>query len=342
MSQQDSLLITYPDQVQEPGSSPLRSLGEFCRERLSGLVSGIHILPFYPWTSDDGFSVVDYRQVSPEYGTWDDLGLLGRDFRLMFDAVINHASVESPWFQGFLAGEPPYRQYFITPLAGADLSAVVRPRALPLLTRFETADGPQHVWTTFSADQADLNYKDPAVLLEIIDVLLFYVLRGADFIRLDAIAYLWKEPGTSCISLPQTHAVVQLFRAILDELAPHVSLITETNVPHAENISYFGDGRNEARLVYNFSLPPLVLHAFQTGSAEVLSRWAGTLTLPSPEVTFFNFLASHDGIGLNPLRGILTEHEIERVIERAIAHEGLVSMKSDPEGTARAYELNIN
>ena len=172
LSQQDSLLITYPDQVQEPGSSPLRSLGEFCRERLSGLVSGIHILPFYPWTSDDGFSVVDYRQVSPEYGTWDDLGLLGRDFRLMFDAVINHASVESPWFEGFLAGEPPYRQYFITPPAGADLSAVVRPRALPLLTIGGTARNvltiarPVSVWLstwsmslTIDAELSGANYN---------------------------------------------------------------------------------------------------------------------------------------------------------------------------------------
>ncbi|MBI3739503.1 MAG: alpha-glucosidase C-terminal domain-containing protein, partial [Chloroflexi bacterium] len=176
----------------------------------------------------------------------------------------------------------------------------------------------------------------------VMDILLFYASRGAEFIRLDAIAYLWKEIGTSCINLPQTHAVVQLIRAILNEIAPHVMLITETNVPHADNISYFGDGTNEAQMVYNFSLPPLVLHAFQTGSAETLSRWAKTLTLPSEKVTFFNFLASHDGVGLNPLRGILPEVQIEAMAQLVKERHGLVSYKYNADGTQSLYELNIN
>jgi sucrose phosphorylase len=188
----------------------------------------------------------------------------------------------------------------------------------------------------------DLNYANPNLLLEILDILLFYVSKGAEFIRLDAIAYLWKEPGTSCINLSQTHRIIQLFRAVLDQVAPPVMLITETNVPHADNISYFGDGTNEAQMVYNFSLPPLVLHAFQTSSAEILSRWAEGLELPSNKVTFFNFLASHDGIGLNPLRGILPEKEIEEVVSRVKAHGGLVSYKTDVGGSRIPYEMNIN
>ena len=92
--------------------------------------------------------------------------------------------------------------------------------------------------------------------------------RGAQFIRLDAIAYLWKEIGTPCIHLPQTHRVIQLLRAMLDEVAPQVMLITETNVPHEDNISYFGDGHNEAQLVYNFALPPLMLHTLHTGDGR--------------------------------------------------------------------------
>ncbi len=342
LSQRDGLLITYPDQVQQEGTAPLKVLAEFCGEHCAGVLNGIHILPFYPWTSDDGFSVVDHRQVAPEYGSWEDLAALAADFRLMFDAVINHVSVKSIWFKGFQDGDPNYRDHFVVPAAGADLSKVVRPRALPLLTPFQTRRGMEEVWTTFSADQVDLNYKNPQVLLEIVDVLLLYVERGAEFLRMDAIAYLWKEPGTSSIHLPQTHALIQLFRAVLDEVAPHVSIITETNVPHADNISYFGDGRNEARLVYNFSLPPLVLYTFQTGSAERLSRWAETLVLPSNEVTFFNFLASHDGIGLNPLRGILSESEIEEVVERGKQHGGLVSYKAEADGKLLPYELNIN
>ncbi len=341
LDQRDTILIAYPDQIRQEGRPTLAVLADFCRHHLRKIITGIHLLPFYPWTSDDGFSVVDYREVDPRYGDWQEIQRLGQNFKLMFDAVINHVSVKSAWFQSMLENDERYRDYFLVPAPDDDLSRVVRPRALPLLTEFPTTNGSVNVWTTFSADQVDLNYANPQVLLEILDVLLFYVSQGARFIRLDAIAYLWKEPGTTCISLPQTHAIIQLFRAVLDQVAPHVMLITETNVPHAENISYFGDGTNEAHLVYNFSLPPLVLHAFQTGSAETLTRWAAGLDLPEG-ATFFNFLASHDGIGLNPLRGILPEEEIDALVERVRTHGGLVSLKDMADGTQRPYELNIS
>jgi sucrose phosphorylase len=180
------------------------------------------------------------------------------------------------------------------------------------------------------------------VLLEIIDTLLFYVAHGAQLIRLDAIAYLWKEIGTSCIHLPETHLVIQLFRAVLDVVAPQVLLITETNVPHQDNISYFGNGHDEAQLVYNFALPPLVLHTLHTGNSRVLCSWANGLTLPSSATTFFNFLASHDGIGINPARGILSDQEIDMLIQRVIDHGGLVSYKHDVSGAQIPYELNVN
>jgi sucrose phosphorylase len=342
LSQRDSCLITYPDQVREEGTPSLRVLAQFCKQHFASIISTIHILPFYPWTSDDGFAVADYRGVAVGYGSWDDIRMLGEEFRLMLDAVINHASVANAWFQGFLAGDPRYQDYFIVPPEGADLSRVVRPRALPLLTPFETSQGLRKVWTTFSTDQVDLNYRDPEVLLEMLDVLLFYAEQKADFLRLDAIAYLWKQYGTTCIHLPETHAIVKLLRAVLNEAAPHISLVTETNVPHLDNISYFGDGFDEARIVYNFPLPPLVLHAIQTGSAAALTRWANELLLPSSEITFLNFLASHDGIGLSPLHGILTDPEIEEVIERAKTHGALVSFKEAPGGKLQPYELNIN
>jgi sucrose phosphorylase len=342
VSQADAILITYGDQVQEPGILPLRSLTEFCQHHLIGIVNAIHILPFFPFTSDDGFSVVDYKAIDPELGTWEDIAALGKHFRLMFDAVINHISAQSRWFQAYLQGDPEYNDYFTVIEGNPDLSQVVRPRALPLLTRFTTPAGDKAVWTTFSTDQIDLNYHNPDVLLNIIDVLLHYAAQGAEFIRLDAIAYLWKEVGSSCIHLPQTHQIIQLFRIVLDEVAPQVLLITETNVPHADNISYFGDGTNEAQLVYNFALPPLVLHTLRTGNTRSLSDWAHSLKLPSNKVTFFNFLASHDGIGLNPVRGILGEQEIDALVEMALAHGGLISYKSNPDGTQSPYELNIN
>jgi sucrose phosphorylase len=342
LTERDSLLITYGDQIQSPNEKPLYTLGEFCKKHLSNVVNGIHILPFYPWTSDDGFSVIDYRKVDSKLGDWDDISSMKDHFRLMFDSVINHISSQSEWFKGFLRDDSRYSDYFITVEGLPNLSLVVRPRALPLLTTFNTASGEKRVWTTFSTDQIDLNFKNPEVLLEILDILLMYAEHGATFIRLDAIAYLWKEIGTTCIHLPQTHRVIQFIRAALDEVAPHVQLITETNVLHQDNISYFGDGTNEAQLVYNFALPPLTLHTFQTGNATTLSNWAKALTLPSGKTTFFNFLASHDGIGLNPARGILLDEEIDALVKKALEHGGLISYKDNADGSQSPYEMNIN
>jgi len=341
LTERDSILITYGDQVQSPNQKPLKTFNTFCKQYLTNVVGGIHILPFYPWTSDDGFSVVDYRQIDPALGDWDDVSAM-QSFRLMFDGVINHISSQSEWFQKFLQDDPHYREYFITIEGDPNLSQVVRPRALPLLTTFNTPSGEKRVWTTFSADQIDLNYQNPEVLLEILDILLLYIERGATFIRLDAIAYMWKEIGTTCIHLPQTHHIIQFLRAALNEVAPHVQLITETNVPHVDNISYFGDGYNEAQLVYNFALPPLTLHTFHTGDARILSDWAKTLTLPSDQTTFFNFLASHDGIGLNPARGILSNADIDSLVNKVIAHGGLISYKHNTDGSQSPYEMNIN
>lgn len=354
LSQKDVILITYGDQLQSAGQPPLQTLSAFYIQYLQDIVSAIHLLPFFPYSSDDGFSVIDYRQVNPQLGTWVDINHLGQSCDLMFDAVINHVSSQSDWFQGFLKGNDAFQNYFIPVDPGTDLSAVVRPRALPLLTPFESCQGTRHLWTTFSTDQIDLNFSNPQVLLEIIDILLLYVERGARFIRLDAIAYLWKEIGTPCIHLPQTHSVIKLMRAVLDLVAPGVILITETNVPHEENISYFGEllaghegaeasrRGDEAQMVYQFPLAPLVLHTFLTGDATRLNEWACCLKVPFPSATFLNFIASHDGIGVRPVEGILTPAEIQTLVESALAHGGKVSYKTNSDGSQSAYELNIS
>jgi len=342
LTERDALLISYADQVRAQDQAPMQTLAAFCEAHLREAVSGVHILPFYPSSSDDGFAVKNYFAVDPALGTWNDVARLGQSFDLMFDAVVNHLSAGADWFRRFQCDEPQFRDFFVTIEGRPDLSQVVRPRALPLLTEFPTARGPRRVWTTFSADQVDLNFQNPRVLLAVLKALLFYAARGARFIRLDAIAFLWKEVGTPCLHQPQTHAIVQLMRAALDEAAPHVRLITETNVPHAENVSYFGNGANEAQLVYNFALPPLVLHSFAAGNAVKLTGWAQSLMLPSDRVTFFNFLASHDGIGLNPARGILSDAEIDALGKRTLAHGGFISCKDLPDRTQAPYELNIN
>jgi len=341
LSQKDSVLITYGDSFREKEEKPLITLRKFLEEFLKDKISTIHILPFFPYSSDDGFSVINYKEVNPEFGTWENIREVEKDFNLMFDAVINHISAKSREFKAFLEDIPPYKDFFIVVDEDYDISKVFRPRALPLLTEFKTESGTKKVWTTFSGDQIDLNYKNPEVLLYIVDVLLFYVTMGASIIRLDAIAYLWKESGTTCIHLPQTHEVVKLFRLIFDAVAPHVKIITETNVPHKENISYFGNGYDEAHMVYNFALPPLTAHSILTGDATALSKWAKTLETPSKDTYFYNFTASHDGIGVLPATGLITDVDINNLIETTLKHGGKVSYKSNPDDTKSPYELNI-
>lgn len=342
LEQKDAMLITYGDTLQAEGEPPLRTLYGFLVERARDVVSAVHLLPFFPWTSDDGFSVKDYRAIDPALGDWSDVADLSRDFELMFDAVINHASAESAWFTSFKHGVAPYRDYFMRADPTADYSAVVRPRALPLLTEVETSDGTVHVWTTFSADQIDLDYANPELLLEILDILLDYCAKGARFIRLDAIGFMWKRLGTSCMHLPETHALVQVMRAVVEAAAPGTLIITETNVPHRENISYFGDGKPEAHLVYQFPLPPLVQHAFQVGDTSALTEWAQRLEPPPPGTTFFNFLASHDGIGMRPLEGLLPADAVDAMAATVRERGGAVSMRAMADGSTRPYELNIS
>ncbi len=349
LTERDAIFITYADQFQAPGAPPLQTLHHTLTEVLDRPVSGLHLLPFFPYSSDDGFSVIDYVKINPAFGDWADVEALGQDFRLMFDAVINHVSRQSEWFQRFLAGDPEYAEWFIAfePDAPTDwISQVVRPRPWPLLTPVQTAAGEKLVWTTFGADQIDLNYAHPPVLLKVLEILLFYVEKGAQILRLDAIAYLWKKVGTPCIHLEETHRLVKLMRCVLDAVAPGTILITETNVPHEENVSYFGrplpgGGTDEAQLVYQFPLPPLVMHSLLTGSARALSEWAAGLDLP-PQATFFNFTASHDGIGVMPARGLLSQAEIQRLVDTTLAHGGRVSHKTNADGSRSVYELNIS
>ncbi|MGD8900712.1 MAG: alpha-amylase family glycosyl hydrolase [Desulfobacterales bacterium] len=341
-SQEDVVLITYGDSLKKDGEAPLATLHAFANQYLKGAISNIHFLPFFPYSSDDGFSVMDFLEIDPALGTWQEVAAIGQDFELMFDYVVNHFSSKGQWFQNYLADQKGFEEFAIEVDPATDLSMVTRPRSLPLLSEYKKNDGQTvHIWTTFSADQIDFNFKSLDVLAKMIDVLLFYADQGATILRLDAIAYLWKEIGTNCIHLPQTHEMVKLFRAALDQVAPDVIILTETNVPHTENISYFGDGRDEAQMVYNFTLPPLLFYSFVTEDATILSEWAKGLHLASTDNTLFNFTASHDGIGVRPLEGILEPSEIEKLIEIVKSNDGQVSYKRNPDGTDSPYELNI-
>ena len=335
------VLITYGDQVEEANVPALQTLQNFLLEHgLHEVLDAIHLLPIFPYSSDDGFSVIDYRQIRPDLGDWQDVELLGESFDLAIDFVMNHCSQKSAWFQNYLRGEAPYDTFFIEVDPAVDLSAVTRPRTSPLLTPVETSRGTRHVWTTFSADQIDLNFSSPQLLLEILDILLLYVQHGARIVRLDAIGFLWKQIGTSCMHLPQTHAVVKLMRHLLDEVAPQTILLTETNVPHKENVSYFGQG-DEARAVYQFSLAPLLLDAYLHEDVGPLCDWLSKLEYPGNGMTFFNFTASHDGIGVRPLEGLISQQRFDALIESIPQRGGLVSWRETPSGAKSPYELNI-
>ncbi len=338
-TERDVALITYGDSVLGDGR-PLEALGELVRGRLTDAISVVHVLPFCPYSSDRGFSVIDYTAVDPELGTWDDLAELGSHVTLMFDLVINHISAKSAWFEQFLAGEEPGRSYIKTASPDDDLADVVRPRSLPLLTPFETTEGTRHVWTTFSEDQVDLDWSNPDLVCAMLEVIDLYVRNGARFLRLDAIGYVWKVPGTTSIHLPETHEFIKLFHTLLAVRAPQVAIITETNVPDRENRSYFGDS-DEAHLIYNFSLPPLAIDGVLNGRADRLVDWLASAPAPPPGTTLFNFLASHDGIGVRPAEGFLTDDEIAGLVDLAHARGGMHGTYSR-KGVDRPYELNIS
>lgn len=339
-SERTAWLIAYPDQFTRPGEAPLATLAAAMDDPIGDAVSGVHVLPFHPWSSDRGFSVTDFSTVHPAYGSWSDVEELAAANEVMADAVLNHASAEGVWFRRFLDREPGFEHFFREVDPAADLSAVVRPRSTPLATRFVGSGGEKRwVWTTFSADQVDLDYRHPEVLLAAVEIVLSYAAAGASAIRLDAVAFLWKEEGTPSIHRPETHAIIRYLRACLDDVDPGILLVSETNVPHAENVSYLGGGEREAQAVYQFPLPPLVLHSFLSGSATALAEWARELDYQVADTTFLNFLASHDGVGVRPVEGILDRPDVERLCRACEGSGGVVNRRRLPDGSEAPYEL---
>jgi len=339
--QRDALLITYADSLLG-SEAPIRELHRFLTRNIGGDISMVHLLPMYPFTSDDGFAVVDFRSVREDLGGWGDIETFGADYRTVFDAVVNHVSESSRYVQGYLQDDAAFRDFCIRRPPDADLSSVLRTRNLPLLHEYAGCDGPRWLWTTFSRDQLDLNFANPEVLLEILDVLLFYAARGAAAIRLDAIPYLWKTAGTSCAHLPETHELIKLFRDIYDLAAPHALLLTETNVPHRENVSYFGNAGDEAQIIYNFSLAPLIVWSFYKGDATKLTEWAAGIEWISPRATYLNITATHDGIGMRPTEGILSEAERAELVQLSYDRGGDMTGKRNPDGSVMPYELNLS
>ena len=339
--QTHSLVIAYGDSVLRKDEKPLQTLNRFLDKYLRSSISGVHILPFYPFTSDDGFSVLDYSSVNESLGDWEDINTIANNYSLMADLVVNHCSARSPWFENFIKGRDPGRGFFYTANPADDLSAVVRPRTNKLLREVETSEGTQHVWCTFSHDQVDLNFRNPEVLKQFVSIIKQYLDNGVRIFRLDAIAFLWKEIGTSCINLEQTHEMVRLFRTLIEQAQHDAIIITETNIPNRENLAYFGNA-NEAHCVYNFSLPPLLVNSLVTGSCVYLKQWMMSMPPARNGTAYFNFIASHDGIGLRPAEGLLSDTEINTLVETMQDFGGHISWRALDNGDSKPYEINIS
>lgn len=340
-SESTALVITYGDSLKEDKVRPLRTLKSFLDDHLKDSIRGVHILPFFPFSSDDGFAVMDYEEVREDLGDWDDIKAIGQDYQLMSDLVINHASSRGTWFEAFLQGDEKYKDFFFTASDDDDISQVVRPRPHPLLTEFDTSEGLQKLWCTFGPDQVDLNFANPDVLLEFVKIMRLYLDNNVRIFRFDAVAFLWKKPGTPSIHLPQTHEIIRLFRTLSDFYDDDVLIITETNVPNHENLTYFGN-QNEAHMIYNFSLPPLLIQALLTGNEYYLKKWLMELPPTYEGCTYFNFVAGHDGIGLRPANGILLEEDLQEMIRVVRSFGGEISMRSVGNGEEQPYEMNVS
>ena len=339
-SEQDVILITYGDSIIEADQAPLKTLKSFLDSTIGDTINSVHILPFFPYSSDDGFSVIDYSSVNESLGSWQNIEQISKNYRLMSDLVINHCSSRSAGFDNFIKGEGQGSDFFFTALPDDNLSKVVRPRTSPLLKEVETGKGKKFVWCTFSHDQVDFDFRNPEVLKAFTSIIKQYLDSGVKIFRLDAIAFLWKIVGTTSINLSQTHEVVRLLRTLIESAEPTAVIITETNIPNTQNLTYFGNA-NEAHGIYNFSLPPLLINTLLTGNCLYLKRWLMSMPPSQDGTMYFNFIASHDGIGLRPAEGLLSENELDNLVQTVQGFGGKISWRTTDNGEQKAYEMNI-
>ncbi len=336
-----SVLITYADSIYKNGEATLITLRDLLIKHFGSLSKVVHILPFLKSTSDGGFAVSSYDSLEEKFGDWDDLKSISKNHDLMADLVLNHVSSSHPWVQQFIKSQEPGISNVFSPKQNLDWSNVVRPRSSSLFSQINTEDGPRQVWTTFGPDQIDLNWHNPKMTLEFLNLIITYLSNGIKWFRLDAVGFIWKESGTTCLHLPKAHSIVKLLRVLLDNLLEDGVLITETNVPQKENLSYLIPD-DEAHMAYNFPLPPLLLEAIITSRADILNSWIFDWPILSEDTTLFNFTASHDGVGLRALEGLMNEQRIKDLLINCEKRGGLVSHRRLSNGEDKPYELNIS
>ena len=340
ISEKTSLVICYGDNINSNQKSSIQVFQNFFKKNLNKYFNAIHFLPFYPSSSDSGFAVKDHYKIEKRIGSWSDIKKISKSSHVMADIVINHSSARGLWFKNFLKKKRPGKDYFLTVNSKFNTSKVVRPRDHKLLKKIDIFGKSDFLWRTFSADQIDLDFKNPSVLLRFIKIMVHLVSNGVTIFRLDAIAYLWKKNGTNCINLKQTHEIVKLLRLISNLLNVETIIITETNLPEKENLSYFGKN-DEANWIYNFSLPPLLIHAFLFENSSYLNKWSKKLPNAKLQNSYLNFIASHDGIGMRPTEGILNERSLNNFLKRLKKNGSKFSYRKVQNKSKKVYEANI-
>ena len=340
ISEQTSLVISYGDNIYANNTNSIKVFQNFYKKNLSKYFNAVHFLPFYPSSSDSGFAVKDHYRIEKKIGSWSDIKKISKFNNVMADIVINHSSARGLWFKNFLKKKRPGKDYFLTVNSKFDVSKVVRPRDHKLLKKIDIFKKSDYLWRTFSPDQIDLNFKNPVVLLRFIKIMIHLVNNGVRIFRLDAIAYLWKKDGTNCINLKQTHQIVKLLRIITNLLNVQTVIITETNLPEKENLSYFGKN-DEANWIYNFSLPPLLIHAFLFENSSYLTKWSKSLPNAKLGNSYLNFIASHDGIGMRPTEGILNKRSLNSFLKRLKKNGSKFSYRKVQNKSKKVYEANI-
>ena len=340
ITEKTSMLICYGDSILDNKKNSLKVFKNFYFKKLEKYFNTVHFLPFYPSSSDSGFAVKDHYQIDSRLGNWSDIKNLSKKINIMADLVINHSSARGLWFRNFLKNKKPGKDYFFTVNSKFDISKVIRPRDHRLLKKINIFKKKEYLWRTFSSDQIDLNFKNPAVLLRFLKIMIHLVNQGVTIFRLDAIAYLWKESGTKCINLKQTHEIIKLLRVISSSLNIETIIVTETNLPEKENISYFGNN-DEANWIYNFSLPPLLIHAFLFENSLYLNKWSKKLPNLKTGNSYLNFIASHDGIGMRPIEGILNKTALNNFFIRLKKNGSKFSYRKIQNNNKKVYEANI-
>ncbi len=277
-------------------------------------VNMIHVMPILKCpvgASDGGYAVSNFRDIDPRAGTLEDLCALGaglrkRNMLLTLDVVVNHTSDEHPWAQQARAGDPTYQDFYFcfanreVPDMFEETMPEIFPETSPGNFTWDEQMG-RWVMTVFNSYQWDLNYTNPSVFIEMVDIILFWANRGADIIRLDAVAFLWKKIGTSCQNQREAHLILQLMKDCCQVVAPGVLFIAEAIVAPFEIIKYFGEDAviaKECEIAYNATFMALLWDTVATKNALLLNQGLKSLPNKLDRATWLNYIRCHDDIGL--------------------------------------------